>query len=323
MIYPIEIKGKTKKQVTKLNLSGCNLTSIPENVFEYTNLTKLVLCNNNIKFIPADIQKLKKLKVLDLANNEIRILHSAVFRLPKLRTLNVYGNLIKRFPKQVYESNIQKLIVGKTLLEDTEIEKLLLKFDVVTTKAKSLASPEVKKELPQTKAVFGAEIKYEMEKQQSIFISYSHKDANWLQRVKTHLKPLGRYYDIDEWDDQKLRPSDKWEEEISKAMNKATIAVLLFSAEFMASDFIYKKELQPLLEKAEKHGTRIIPIMVSPCAILEESGLGKYQAINAPERTLVEMDAGEVERTLTKLVDFIKSVIKKRSHGSRGSDTSA
>lgn len=39
------VKGKTIKQVKKLNLSGQNLTEIPAYVFEYTNLTKLVLSN--------------------------------------------------------------------------------------------------------------------------------------------------------------------------------------------------------------------------------------------------------------------------------------
>ena len=71
MKYPIEIKGKTQKQVTKINLSGHGLKEFPQNIFEYTNLTKLVLSNNQIKVIPKDILKLKRLKVLDLANNDI------------------------------------------------------------------------------------------------------------------------------------------------------------------------------------------------------------------------------------------------------------
>ena len=58
MKYPINFKGKTKKQVTKLNLSGLGLKEFPENVFDYPNLTKLVLSSNKIKVIPKDILKL-------------------------------------------------------------------------------------------------------------------------------------------------------------------------------------------------------------------------------------------------------------------------
>ena len=49
MIYPIEIKGKTKAQVTKINLSGKGLREMPENVFDYVNLEKLNLSHNKIK----------------------------------------------------------------------------------------------------------------------------------------------------------------------------------------------------------------------------------------------------------------------------------
>lgn len=58
------VKGKTPKQVNKLNLTGKNLTEIPSFVFEYTNLTKLVLSRNAIRRIPKEIASLRKLEVL-------------------------------------------------------------------------------------------------------------------------------------------------------------------------------------------------------------------------------------------------------------------
>ena len=144
MIYPIKIKGKTKKQVTKLNLSGKNLTAFPENVFDYPNLTKLVLSNNRIKAIPKEILKLKKLKVLDLANNKISVLQSGVFKLPKLRTLNIYGNQIKKFPKQICESNIRVLIAGGNQIEEFDLSVLnqLEEVDLTNNLIKRLVMPE-------------------------------------------------------------------------------------------------------------------------------------------------------------------------------------
>ena len=116
----------------------------------------------------------------------------------------------------------------------------------------------------------------------------------------------------DERDDQKLRTSDKWREKISNALNNATIAVLLISPYFVASDFIVNNELQPLLENAEKKGVKIMPVMVSPCETIEESGLLDYQAPNGPDKTLIEMTKGEVHRTLSKLVKDIKSFIDNK-----------
>ena len=102
-----------------------------------------------------------------------------------------------------------------------------------------------------------------------------------------NLKPLRRYYDnLETWSDKEIMASDIWKEEIDKALNKATIAILLVSTDFVASDFIANEELQPLLDKAQADGTKIMPLIVRPCAFFEECGLSKYQAVNDPKRPL-------------------------------------
>lgn len=301
MIYPIDIKGKTKKQVTKLNLSGCNLTDFPENIFEYPNVTKLILSNNRIKSIPKEVLTLKRLKVLDLANNEISVLQSAVFKLPKLSTLNLYGNKIKKFPKQIVGSSIQKLIIGKNPIEESELLKVKDICEVVGMGKETSVTQNTTEQIQDS-----------MMRKNSIFISYSHKDAEWLEKVTTHLKPLGRYYGIDEWDDRRLRTGDKWKMKISEALNNSVIAIILFSANYMASDFIVNNELQPLLENAEKKGTKIMTVIISSCATFNESGLSDYQAINGPDNTLMDMSPGMVEKTLSKLVEDIKSLVSTK-----------
>lgn len=314
MIYPIEIKGKTKKQVTKLNLSGKNLSVLPENVFEYPNLTKLVLSNNRIKVIPKEILKLKKLRVLDLSNNEICVLQSSVFKLPKLRTLNVYGNKIKKFPIQVMESGIVKLIAGKNPLEKDELEKLGGKFEVVNTKKEpaEVENPEIVNEklTPKPENVEKVKEEKKMEKKHSMFISYSHEDDKWLTKVLKNLKSLQRYYDnVDSWSDKKIMASDVWKDEIDKALGNATIAILLVSPDFMASDFITKEELQPILNKAVNEGTKILTLILRPTPLLEESGLLKYQAVNDPKKPFTGMTEYEQETVLVNLVEAIKKII--------------
>ena len=312
MRYPIKIKGKTIKQVTKLNLSGLGLKEFPENLFEYINLTKLVLSNNRIKAIPKEILKLKKLNVLDLANNEIKVLHGAVFKLPKLRALNVYGNQIKKFPKQIEVSKIKKIITLNNPIDESEYERLGKVFDIIHTKKKAVVKHELemKNKVEAKKETVEVKKDNKMEEKHSIFISYSHADDVWLKKLLTHLKSLKKYYGLEEWEDKHLRTSDKWETEITKALNRATFAILLVSADFLASDFIDKNELQPLLKNAENKGTKIMPLIVSPCAMFVESGLSVYQAANDPKRTLIEMNEGEVQRTIAKLVEDIKSFVK-------------
>lgn len=341
MEYPIEIAGKTIKQVTKLNLSNLGLTEIPENVYQYTNLTKLILSGNKIKVIPQKILRLKKLKVMDLSYNQIKTLQSALFKLPHLKTLNVYGNEITCLPKQFYESRITCMIAGRNKLTHVEFEKLQ-GIEVLDLTHNEINSLHIGKEAEKLKVLrvkgnplhrcsidtdirkhlryidinlntsdnkLKTMAKAENKTKHKIFISYSHDDNKWFQRLKIHLAGLMRFYDIEEWDDQKLISSDEWEKEISKALQQATIAICLVSASFMASDYINRKELPALFEKAHSEGMKIFPLIVSPCGTFTDSWLHKYQSPNPPEKTLIECDEGEAERYLATLVVAIKKKI--------------
>ena len=112
------VKGKTVKQVRKLNLSGLGLREIPSYVFQYTNLTKLVLSRNAIKKIPQDISRLRKLKVLDLSYNDIEFLPAPIFKLPKLQVLAVGHNRIRKFPVQLKGCSVEVLIADHNLLKE-------------------------------------------------------------------------------------------------------------------------------------------------------------------------------------------------------------
>src|SRR5689334_18953275 len=122
-----------------------------------------------------------------------------------------------------------------------------------------------------------------------IFISYSHTDADWLVRLRVHLKPLERSLDIDIWDDTRIRPGSRWREEIQRIIALSRVAVLLVSADFLASDFIATDELPPLLKAAEEEGAIILPLILSPSRFQSISGLSQFQSVNPPSRPLINL----------------------------------
>ncbi len=56
------------------------------------------------------------------------------------------------------------------------------------------------------------------QKRKSIFVSYSHKDEQWKDKLRIHLKPLEAIGEIDVWSDDKIRPGQEWFEEIKKVL---------------------------------------------------------------------------------------------------------
>lgn len=75
-------------------------------------------------------------------------------------------------------------------------------------------------------------------KSPSVFISYSHKDEAWKDRLVTHLGVLQSQGLLDLWDDRRIGAGQDWHQEIEQAMAAASVAVLLVSADFLTSQFI-------------------------------------------------------------------------------------
>jgi internalin A len=136
------------------------------------------------------------------------------------------------------------------------------------------------------------------------FISYSHKDAHHLERLKTYLKPLLRESSLRVWDDTQIKPGDKWKEEIERAIAQARVAVLLVSEHFLASDFIAGEELPKLLAAAQDEGARILPIILSP-SVFRFTPLFQFQSINPPSRPLSAMSEHEQGETWVRLAEQI------------------
>lgn len=147
----------------------------------------------------------------------------------------------------------------------------------------------------------------------SVFISYSHKDARHLARLKVHLRPLVRDTKIDVWDDTKIVTGQEWRDEIKAAIARAKVAILLVSADFLASDFISASELPPLLKAAKAEGVQIFSVIISPCRFAQTKCLEPYQAINPPSRALVSLPAAEREALWLRVTNAVDAAFQDRS----------
>ncbi|HLG16878.1 MAG TPA: toll/interleukin-1 receptor domain-containing protein [Blastocatellia bacterium] len=147
-----------------------------------------------------------------------------------------------------------------------------------------------------------------MSQRDRVFISYSHQDRKWLDKLQTTLKPLVRSETVNVWADTALKAGTKWRDEIEKALASAGVAVLLVSPNFLASDFIVERELPALLEAAERDGATILWAAVSAC-LFEETELAKYQAMNDPARPLDTLKASDLNKEMVNLARQIKAAV--------------
>jgi hypothetical protein len=139
------------------------------------------------------------------------------------------------------------------------------------------------------------EMSLEGKRRSKVFISYSRHDREYLDRLLIHLKPLENDGLIDPWADTRLRAGDRWKKEIENALSQAAVAILLISADFLASEFIVDNELPPILRNAADKGTRIIPLILKPCRFARDKYLRDFQAVNDPERALILLSEGDRE----------------------------
>jgi TIR domain len=98
-----------------------------------------------------------------------------------------------------------------------------------------------------------------------VFYSYSHKDEKLRDRLETHLSMLRRNGVIEGWHDRKIMASTEWAGQIDDHLNSAQIILLLVSANFLASDYCYDKEMKRAMERHERGEARVIPVILRPC----------------------------------------------------------
>jgi hypothetical protein len=140
-----------------------------------------------------------------------------------------------------------------------------------------------------------------------VFLSYSHADRKWLERLRINLKPLERDHNMTVWDDSRIGAGTEWRSEIRQAIDSAKVAVLLVSPDFLASDFIASNELPPLLDTAMNEGLTIFWIAVRP-SVYRHTVLERYQSASDPARPLATMTAANRDKELVKICEKILAV---------------
>jgi tetratricopeptide (TPR) repeat protein len=146
-----------------------------------------------------------------------------------------------------------------------------------------------------------------------VFLSYSHKDEVWKDRILTHLAALQRNGQLQAWNDREIRAGQEWLPEIERAMEEARVAVLLVSPHFLASGFIQNQEVPRFLERRAEDGVHVFPVIVKDCLWEEEIRISRLQARPQDGKPLAKFRPADRDTELKKIAQEILRLLREES----------
>jgi hypothetical protein len=147
------------------------------------------------------------------------------------------------------------------------------------------------------------------EAKRSIFLCYSHADSKWKDRLIRHLDTLQMIGLVETWVDTEMSPGSDWLPQIERAIDVASVAVLLISPDFLRSPFIQREEVPRLLNQRASRGLHIVPIVVESCAWQRVEWLSRLQM--RPKNSIpVPATRVQRERALTDITLEIAELLE-------------
>lgn len=148
-----------------------------------------------------------------------------------------------------------------------------------------------------------------------VFVSYSHKDKFWKEWLLAEpVATFGRGT-IEPWSDDEIAGSSDWFEEIQLALQRAAVAVLLVSENFLNSEFIQLHELKKILRKRQTGHTSVLWVPIDDSVDKERDGnkLMGIQGAWPAGSPLVEIKEKQPPEALqaarTRIYDEIRRVL--------------
>ncbi|HEV7668162.1 MAG TPA: tetratricopeptide repeat protein [Thermoanaerobaculia bacterium] len=134
-----------------------------------------------------------------------------------------------------------------------------------------------------------------------VFLSYSHRDRAWKDRLVGHLQVLEREGSLDLWDDDRIPAGADWLAEIQDAIQGAQVAVLLVSVDFLNSRFIREKEVPDFLARRKTEGLHIFPVIVGSCLWDQVREISSIQARPRDGKALASFRGDRVNQEMAEI----------------------
>ena len=147
----------------------------------------------------------------------------------------------------------------------------------------------------------------EPERSVKVFISYAHADQELHKKLIDHLRSLKHSEKILIWQDKEIPLGVNWKDQINIHLDEAHLILLLVSANFIASDYCWNKEVQAALERHKAGTVRVVPIILKPVH-WQDTPLGQLQALPTEAKPVSQWD--DQDAALEDVVRGIRRIVQ-------------
>ena len=141
-----------------------------------------------------------------------------------------------------------------------------------------------------------------------VFVSYSHVDREWMDRLQMHLAVVERRGLLEVWSDRQIEVGAGGEQEIESALAASRVSVLLVSPAYLASTYVWTHEM-PRIMAHQKDGMRVLPLLARPCAWRLADELARLQARPADGRPLSTGSDAQIDLDLAAFVYELAGIV--------------
>jgi hypothetical protein len=137
------------------------------------------------------------------------------------------------------------------------------------------------------------------------------RDEYWKDLLVSHLRVLEQDKMLTVWADRRIAAGVSWFDEIATDIARARAAIILVSADYLASDFVVHEEVPSLLQHKSQEGIKIYAIILRPCTWENISWLSHASVHPNDGRVLSDFSPHGREVELTNIAQEIYTQLRE------------
>lgn len=145
----------------------------------------------------------------------------------------------------------------------------------------------------------------------NFFISYSHKNMKYKEKLLTSLYALKNTYNIEYWHDGMITAGNNIDDNVKLAMSKSHVVLLLITNDFLSSHYCINIELEDAIKREKLGQCIVIPVMFQEAVLTDDLAFIKNNMVPQDGKPIATGFKNQ-SQGCTRAVNMIKEMIDQK-----------